>query len=809
MTINLLEELERRDDYDVAFFMTYTLNLQFFESLILPRLRRLNVTSIGILADRKGYEDSLDDPLGQQECGHSYILDAADLPGDAIQHAKLLWLQGRTTVAYVGSHNLTGAGYNDQLEFTTRLESTDPGHVLALRQIHETVSRVVRGPLERVWRRATAPAESVEAPSARFLSSIGGPLLDQLFEEVGATERVRVVTPYLDAPTLSAVASRFGAASVTLDVPAATAGGADTPIAEAAAAVSGLVAREHGGSSGRRLHAKAFEFRSGERSVLAVGSANCTRAAMERTLGPGGNLEFLLLVDDAVIPDHASATFEPIDDLSSFPYTGRDWNEGRHAASPVRIVRAEYEDGTLEVEWACTAPYDLSEFTLLIDDEPFAVTSSPVVMHLDASAVPRTAAMLLATRDEHATARAWIVRWDQIASMEQQRWRNRWIQTIEASNPTVLAEGIELWLNLLRDEVEVPEVERPGRLSLGQTTERPAIDPLVEVFEFSRDSNAVRAAAVRLLGPDQFDPLALLRALLARYAVPAPASEDTDDSDSHSSRHEVLEPRAARLLASRIANYMRWLSESLADATRLDPNKATAFWSLTFFAVGEIWYRACARSAEVVSMTLRDSVVDAFVELVAAARAEESLQDTLNHDGVKQSLMFGFAAMSDVAEPDRTQSDRLARLARRALGSQPTLGGRLTASDSSKLKHLDPRTFARAESDLARLLGFAEPRVGRLIAKRWQLLRDLQDADMGLGGDRRELFAAAQAAYGEAPLWTAYLQARKANQLPVVLEASADFCPNCRIVFPTQKRAALRKGDAVLCDRGHIVILRT
>src|SRR5688572_11665859 len=106
MSISLLRELES-GDFETAYFMTYTLNLRFFESLVLPRLQRLGVARIGILVDQKGYDDSLADPLAQEECGRSYIVAPARLPGGGIQHAKVLWLQGRRTVAYVGSHNLT------------------------------------------------------------------------------------------------------------------------------------------------------------------------------------------------------------------------------------------------------------------------------------------------------------------------------------------------------------------------------------------------------------------------------------------------------------------------------------------------------------------------------------------------------------------------------------------------------------------------------------------------------------------------------------------------------------------------------
>ena len=91
MTIPLLGNLEN-GEFDVAFFLTYTLNLRFFEMLVLSRLRRLAVGRIGILTDEKGYQDSLRDPLAPAECGRAYLVAPARLPRGGIQHAKLLWL---------------------------------------------------------------------------------------------------------------------------------------------------------------------------------------------------------------------------------------------------------------------------------------------------------------------------------------------------------------------------------------------------------------------------------------------------------------------------------------------------------------------------------------------------------------------------------------------------------------------------------------------------------------------------------------------------------------------------------------------
>ena len=60
MGIILLDELDRlgsgnegQPDFKVALILTYTLNLHFFEQLVLPKLDRMGISHIGILADRQ------------------------------------------------------------------------------------------------------------------------------------------------------------------------------------------------------------------------------------------------------------------------------------------------------------------------------------------------------------------------------------------------------------------------------------------------------------------------------------------------------------------------------------------------------------------------------------------------------------------------------------------------------------------------------------------------------------------------------------------------------------------------------------
>ncbi len=294
--IILLSELQKEEDYATAFFLTYTINLRFFESMILPRLRRMGVSHIGILIDYRGYQESLEHAIPPETCGREYILAPVHLPQRGIQHAKLLWLQKHERITvYIGSHNLTMAGYNDQTEVTAKLTSVELSHMQALQQIYDDVSQMVPSCLDYVWQHIKPPAIIHSPSNITMMSSLHRPLLDQLIEKVQSADELRIVTPFLDAQALKHLAEGVQAKKIVLDLPEE---GPDTPLSLTMNAVPYVDPRILNGK--RRLHAKVYQFKNTHTSSIALGSANCTQAALMRSVAEGGNLEFLLFIEEDV-----------------------------------------------------------------------------------------------------------------------------------------------------------------------------------------------------------------------------------------------------------------------------------------------------------------------------------------------------------------------------------------------------------------------------------------------------------------------------------------------------------------------------
>jgi hypothetical protein len=817
--ISLLSDLQDLEgqEFDTALLVTYTLGLQFFEALVLPRLRRMGVSRIGILADDHGYLDSLTHPLGQSECGRSYVLSPARLPGGGIQHAKLLWLQGREWVAYVGSHNLTSAGFNDQLEVTARLTSRESAHRQALREVYEAIAPIVPRSFEYLWRHVSPPpaAEDVDGPVVRVLASVQRPIVDQFVDLVGPAEQLRVVTPFLDASALRRLADGLGAPAVVLDVPEH---GADTPLVDAIDAIPNLVLRRHEppGRRPRQLHAKAFEIRTGVQTWLALGSANCTRPALERTIYNGGNLELLLCVEGVELPTD-DVQFMPIEDPASFGGTGHRWDEESQPAPRAWIDLAEYRDERLIVEWHTADHAAVEMIGIEAAGHSEVGTDSPITMALDTP--PSTVTLTAWVGGAETQVRAWV---NVPAELERQAGRARvfrWVDRIASDNPVQHADALSAFADqVIRDLARAAEDDRghPQTSVMPFVTHpsagRRAVGEAIEIFTFSQDPSRIRLAAEQLFGEAAArDPLTILRALIARFNAPPPphVQNDVDALADYTATQRIARARAGEKLI--------WHLTALAavpDGWATAPLPAVAYClRRTFGYVTLAWHEVLSRE---IGEIRRGALAEAFLALLERVANDDRVRPTLQPPAVQGPLVLALGAIGEAATEDGFVREQLRRLGTRLAGGDPRqVIAAWHASDpddvlcagigrSERLSHWTDAS--------ARLFGLASSQAQVRQDSRWGPLLALQDADLADDSERDRVFHQAEEHYRgrarEQPVWERYLAARRRGRLPAILRTSGTSCHNCFCTLPTKKAHDLMLGDAVICACGKILILR-
>lgn len=815
MSMGVLESLDT-GQFDTAFFLTYTLNLRFFEWLVLPRLRRMGVTHIGILVDYTGYAETLRDTRQQSECGRSYTVAPVRLVGGGIQHAKALWLSGKQGHrALVGSHNLTMSGCNDQLELTTDLQSTVPEHAVALRDLHEAISDAVPPLLMDVWSRIPMPPTPAGASGAstRVLTSFREPLEEQLVRHIGAASGLRVVTPFLEASQLERLATRLGATDIVLDVPHE---GLDVPLTDATGRMPALRPRTLPTSEKRRLHAKGYEFQTVGMTWSAAGSANCTYAGLARSVGQGGNLEFLVLARDSALPGEIA--FETITDPTKYSGTGRAWNEGRTGSALV-VTRAEYRSPTLTIAWEVTGHSAASEVEVQIGDQPaHTLDATPATVVLE-GLPPSTITLTALIGDEVVEAHAWVINHDALAQFAQRAHTHAWSERIAAGNVQRLATSLdELTKQLLeygRLDDQLAPVTPPS--SRHDTSDSDSADEVSEVFVYSDDADRVRQATERLLTAAQgADPLALSWAFMARIAHVERTLSDTELAEGEnvpspgSGRGDRGAAAQRTVVLGLVASLITHLRARATLWQRVAPNVAE---SVPLIRVMAGWVTIIGmevrRNTELASKGAQ--LVETYMSVVQAIPSDALLSLDLEARG---PLALSLAVLGDMAGSDQGYlRNRYAQMLRRIEGDDPrAILSRWRAQYSQQAHSLlrDPNNCGDRFELLAglseQLIGKVSSALHLLLHQKWGLLAALQESDMNRLPTRDALYAQAEVTYHGTRVWDRYVVARQRGALPILLRARNRRCPICGLTLSNVEERLLDEGHALMSCK-HIIVL--
>jgi hypothetical protein len=343
-----------------AIILTHNIDFLFVQSVVLPMLRAIGSPRLTILADAGSALES----FRRQHhllngLGSEYRVVPVDLGPYRRFHPKawLLANQDRA-VAAIGSGNLTfggmsanrevwacGASDGEGRELVAALRRYVP-QIVALTPLSEAVADNVYAAFstEFAWVGALGePAGIAMAPADR-------PLLDQIGGYVtGDVQRVSVVTPFFDdkARALIEIATRFQA-PVTAYLQPSYAGLSRALADSLPEGVSTGTAACNAGEADRPIHAKIIVFHRKDDVILAIGSANCSRAAL--TLGPKEcNAEMMVVQtvsQEAATEFLAGITLTDIPPLLPDEPHAEDENE---TAGALRVIAARQEVDVLHV----------------------------------------------------------------------------------------------------------------------------------------------------------------------------------------------------------------------------------------------------------------------------------------------------------------------------------------------------------------------------------------------------------------------------------------------------------------------------
>lgn len=348
-----------------ALILTHNISFLFVQSILLPRLRTAGNPRLTIFADAAcatgawRRERSFISGLGVQ-----YRVVPVDLGPWRRFHPKALLLasQARAALA-IGSGNLTHGGMGANHEAWVFSTSYDDGapRISAFREY--VLSLVDQLPLADPLRETVDTlfdsnhpwVPTLPQPGRLMTAPSNSPILEKLVEEAGAVQSATILAPYYDdrCEALRECARRFSAPVTTLLQPGRT--GLWAGAANGLPSSVTLKSIEDQGEKSLFIHAKIMALHRGEDVLLAVGSANCSRAAL--LAGPyEGNAE--LMAWDIVQPEAFEtllAEFDIGDTAPELP-TERpsdDWvDEPRNG---LRILAARQEAGVLQIAFSSEA----------------------------------------------------------------------------------------------------------------------------------------------------------------------------------------------------------------------------------------------------------------------------------------------------------------------------------------------------------------------------------------------------------------------------------------------------------------------
>lgn len=306
--LGLLDEL-RRTRSTISIVTTYSVNFHFYETVVLRKLNAAGCEHHLLLVDAERCGEALADPeLRPRLAGLSYNLVPVARRGAF--HPKLMVLAGKkTSRVYIGSHNLTFAGFGGNAEITNSLSgvktSVEAAVVRdALDAIADWLSETPNKPASEILALArTLVGSAAKAPAEAVLLHTGGgrpALWEQLRPRLPKNpQRVVLVGPFFDDRLRFVAQAKVELDASTFVVAIDPSYAVVTRTAAQEAGVRFVDARGVMGSVGysesAQLHAKMIFVEGDGERLLVSGSANPSAAAW---LQPDTNAEAVLVRTD-------------------------------------------------------------------------------------------------------------------------------------------------------------------------------------------------------------------------------------------------------------------------------------------------------------------------------------------------------------------------------------------------------------------------------------------------------------------------------------------------------------------------------
>ena len=293
---DLFEQIGGGEKYHSAIVTCFSFDPVFFSNLYLPYLRSAGAKNIIVLVDATNYDSALDgfvnygDMVPDMKC-HLVRMTPSSL---GVFHPKMVALFGKKDAFLaIGSGNLTYSGYmqNDELWGAFQVSGkTSPNYPIlrqAWRYLLDLLPKDDAIDRQIMWMRENCSCIETAEQNSEEYAAIGnhtrayfianskqGTIYSQLSEIVGdeTVNAIKAISPFYDQSSfLGLLQKRYMPVRISL-------------IIDKLSPLLPLQKQESWHSyawesPSKRLHGKAFQFETDDKTILVIGSANATVAA--------------------------------------------------------------------------------------------------------------------------------------------------------------------------------------------------------------------------------------------------------------------------------------------------------------------------------------------------------------------------------------------------------------------------------------------------------------------------------------------------------------------------------------------------
>ena len=305
-TFDILGEISRSKQYDIALFTTFNYEIGFFEHFILNTLNNNGTKKVSVFADAKQFSAALEE-VSDCSIGKRYVVNPISI--DGAFHPKLvLLLSENRAKLLVSSANLTLSGYcsNSEVVNVFTFDESSPenlkliSHAIRFFEKLDQMSFGLDRELIRELKKLPYYGKNNTNNDIDLLDNLEASILDQVYQTVPQALSIDVAAPYYDNGLLAVEELRrlYPDAGVTLYVQNEK---SRFPVERASDPgfrihpYSSLLLDEREKPSYRFYHGKVIRFKTADRSFIFYGSANCTSAALCRSFAENGNIECVVL----------------------------------------------------------------------------------------------------------------------------------------------------------------------------------------------------------------------------------------------------------------------------------------------------------------------------------------------------------------------------------------------------------------------------------------------------------------------------------------------------------------------------------